>query len=318
MQIALIAAALAFMVLHGINTGAALLALGGSVRPLGVWTGALILTLGVFGAPFLLGTGVATTLASEIVGFASIRDAQMTVLVAVLVTIVVVSALTFLRIPTSMTLALVTALTGYAVGVDGRVHWATMGKVLAMLALAPAVAGLIAWLLTPLQRFVPRLQYPLLVGSLHVAAFSLLCFAYGGNDAQKMLAVWFIALGGPAGSAVPADVWQLALCAVVFGAGSLLGMRRMAKTMATGVIAARHHDIALTEVATAGTLTLSTLFGSPAGMAQALSGALVGVGLSKGMGRIRWRQVSKIAMVWVVTVPIAFLLAMAIGKVIQA
>ncbi len=317
MIIALSITAAFFSLMHGLNTGASLLAMSLNIRGLNLGGALTIMTLGVAVAPFLFGWGVANTLAHDLVPFGG-EQGQRGMLVAVLVTIVVILMLSWVRVPSSLTIALVAAIAGYGFVAIGIVDWGAIAKVLVVMFIAPVASGSIAYLIS-------RLLLPLLpLGSVrkyletgHLIAFGLLSLAYGSNDAQKMLAVAMIALG-VGGTAGLAELWWvIVICALLFGLGSRLGVARMSKTISTGVLPAAPTDMVVTEVSTSVAMLVSTGIGSPVGLAQTMSGSLIGAGLSQGYGRIRWQEVSKILIAWLVTLPVTFGLASLIGVLVQ-
>lgn len=312
MTVALLVAALAFAVVHGTNTGATLLATGVALRSVSLPLGLAIMTAGVAIAPFVVGTAVAGTVANDMVESGS-ADGRTGMLVAVIVTILVIAALSRLRVPTSLTLALVGAIAGYGFGAREEVHWDVVLKVLLMMAVAPLIGALLAALVTRvIAPMVPSSNAGRSLRIVHVGAFSLLSFAYGSNDAQKMLAVIAIAAGTAHGS-VPAVPWQIAACSALFALGTLLGVGRMSRTVSRGILPARPLDMVSAETATAAAMLISTTVGAPTGLAQTLAGGLIGSGASQGTRRVRWREVSRIITAWMVTLPVSFLLAGGVG-----
>src|SRR5690606_27735661 len=122
--------------------------------------------------------------------------AELAMVCSVAVTLVVVLGLTRLGIPTGLTLAFVGALAGYAVTAGSRVPWESVGKVLAMMAVAPLVGGIIAYLVVSLLARRLRTRHAgRSLGRMHLWAFPLLAVGYGASDGQKMLAIAAVALG---------------------------------------------------------------------------------------------------------------------------
>lgn len=312
MSAALLVAAFAFALVHGTNTGATLLATGVALPSISPLVGLAIMVAGVAAAPFIVGTAVAGTVANDMVESDS-PHGRVGMLAAVIVTILLVAFLSHLRIPTSLTLALVGAIAGFGFGARDEVHWDVVIKVLLMMAVAPVFGAVIAALVT--RVIAPMILHANAGRSLrivHVGAFCLLSFSYGANDSQKMLAVIAIAAGTSQGS-VPAVGWQIAVASVLFAIGTVLGVARMSKTVSRGILPARPLDIVSTEASTAAAMLISTTVGAPIGLGQTLSGALIGSGMSQGTRRVRWREVSRIITAWIVTLPGSFLVAGGIG-----
>ncbi|MEX2550048.1 MAG: inorganic phosphate transporter [Nitriliruptoraceae bacterium] len=306
-----------FAVVTGINDGGALVANGLKIRTVGLSQAIGLLTLAVVIVPLVLGTRVATTLVSELVVLEG-PTGQRALAIAVLAAMGVVLALARAGLPTSLTLAIIGGITGSGLGGGHLVGWAMVGRVLALAALAPLVGGALAFVLAGLSK---RLTTPTSMGSVvgagHRFAFTLQCIAYGANDGQKMLAVAMLGLGitATAGGALTA---MLAFVASLFLLGTLVGVRRMAETLGTGVLASRPMNAVTAETA-AGTAVLATAFlGAPVSMTQAVAGGLVGSGISDGTRRIRWRWVANIGLAWLVTLPAALLVAAGTAAMVEA
>jgi inorganic phosphate transporter, PiT family len=306
----LLVAAIAFAVVNGVNDGGSLLSVGLGVRTLRPLQALVLLTISVVVAPAVIGTQVATTLASRLVSFDG-RSGEVALAVAVLATVVVIWWLSWRGLPSSLTLALVGAIAGVGAGSDLPVSWRTVGLVLLLAAVAPFVAAAAAWALHRLAAALPE-RRPLSrrVPPWHSVAFAVLTFAYGANDGQKMLAVLALATGTSAGLASPA-VWQLAAIGAAFAVGAVVGLPRIARSLSAGVTPARPPDVVLTELSSAGVVLGTATIGAPVSMTQAISGALVGTAVTRGPGRIRWRLTSRIGVAWLVTLPASFVLATA-------
>jgi PiT family inorganic phosphate transporter len=217
-------------------------------------------------------------------------------------------------LPTSLTLATIGGITGAGLGSGQPVALRTVGLVLLLAAVAPILGGLVAFALAHAsRRTTARQGAGRLVRLLHRLGFGLLAIAYGANDGQKMLAVAVLALGlGGRTWSVPLVV---SVTALLFVFGTLLGVRRMAGTVSTGVLPARPLNAVTAELSAGGTVLATGLFGAPVSMTQAITGALVGCGITEGRRRVRWRAVAEVGMAWVVTLPAALAVAALLGAV---
>lgn len=316
MEWLLLGVALAFAVVNGLNDGGAVLAVGLRVDGVQPLVGLVLLASGVGLVPLVVGTEVATTLASRLVSLegAAGRDAMI---VAVVATVAVTGVLGSRGLPTSLTLGLVGAIGGAGVGIGLPVRWSTLLLVLVAAAVAPAVGVLVARVLVAIVTArSPRSPVRAVARRWHLAGFGLLCLGYGANDGQKMLAVMAIGTGAlTVGGTVELGGGQLAAVAVAFFIGAALGLPRMAGTMATGMTQLRAPEAAITEVASAGVVLATGALGSPVSMTQAIAGALVGTSVPRGRGSVRWGEVARVGGAWVVTLPATFALAAALGMV---
>ena len=316
LQQVVVVVAWVFALVTGVNDGAAMLSIGLRLPGIPPWGALLTMGAAVAITPLVLGTAVATTLSQRLVTFDG--DAGLrALLVAVATAVATTSMLARRGLPTSLTLALVGGITGAGLGAGAAVSWSTVAFVLVMGLVAPMVGMGAGWLLyvaaatlppsSPLRRRIPP-------G--HLVGFGLQCLAYGSNDAQKMLAIVAVALGTEAtvaGLGIPA----LAAIAVTFMMGTVVGLPRLAATMGGGVVPLEAPAVVITEVASAGVVLATSAVGAPVSMTQAITGAMVGTGLSRSRGRIRWEEAARIAAAWVVTLPVALLVALALAAFVS-
>jgi inorganic phosphate transporter, PiT family len=315
----LVAAAVGCALVSGANDGGTMLAVSLKAPSLRLGSFVVLVVL-VVATPFLLGTEVATTLASRLVGFADATDAEtahLALAVAVLSSVAVVAVLSRLGMPTSLTLALIGGITGAGVGFGLPVSWSAIAFVLVVAAVAPVLGGFLGAALTRLARFAPtRGSARRVLRGAHEAAFLLLCLAYGANDGQKMLAVFAVALG-TAAPHVEADVAQLLVIGLLFAVGTLIGVRRMVGTLASRVLLARPFHVVAAELSAGGAVLGSTALGAPVSMTQSITGGLVGSGATEGLTRIRWKVAVHVLLAWVLTLPAATVGAALVGWVVE-
>ena len=115
----------------------------------------------------------------------------------------------------------------------------------------------------------------------------------GGEIAQKSpLPLWLLALGGTG---------------IVIGLATL-GYRVM-KTIGTSITELTPTRGFSAELAAAATVVLASRTGLPVSTTHILVGAVIGVGLARGMGAIDLRVIGKIVSSWLVTLPAGGVLA---------
>jgi PiT family inorganic phosphate transporter len=300
--------AAAFAVVTGVNDGGSVLSTGlkvPSVKPLNA---VLVLVTCMAVVPFF-STSVATGFAVRLVAFRG-PDARIAVAGAVVSAVLLVLVLTHRGLPTSLTLALVGGLTGSGLGFGLDVSWPAVAKVLSVGACAPLVGCLLAYLISRAMRFAP--SAPPLNGAvyrMHRVAFGMQAVAYASNDGQKVLAIW-AALGIGVLAVGPSPVVLTGIC-VAFGVGVVLGLPRVARGLSNGVLLVRPAHAVAAELASSLAVLGSAAIGVPVSMTQSIAGGLIGTGISHGRRRIRWREVSRIGLAWVITLPSSCLLAAA-------
>lgn len=292
------AVACVFAVVSGANDGGALLATGlklPSVRPA---AGILALTAALVLVP-LASQRVALTFVTRLGGFGG-PGGRQAMTIAVLSALVVVAVLSGSGRPTSLTLAVVGGLAGAGIGWGLPVSGGAVALVLAVALAAPFVGALVAWVVARLLGLATRRG----LRRWHLAGFALQCVAYAANDGQKTLSVFMIALGV---SRAPLSVTSAA--AALFAAGTLYGLPRAGRTLSREIIVSRPLHGVAAELASGAAVVGCAAAGMPVSMTQAIAGALIGAGVSRGGGRVRWPAALRIVVAWALTLPAGGLLA---------
>jgi PiT family inorganic phosphate transporter len=152
---------------------------------------------------------------------------------------------------------------------------------------------------TKVSRTFRRLQL------VSAAAYSL---GHGGNDAQKTMGVIFLVLivsGGLPANTVEPPMWIVLTCHAAIALGTLMGGWRIVKTMGQKICALQPvHGFA---AETAGALTLygATWLGIPVSTTHTITGAIVGVGSTRGIRAVKWGVATRVVWAWVLTIPAA-------------
>lgn len=311
LQVCFLLTATMFVIVTGMNDGGAVLAPALKVPTVSLGAAVAVLAALVALAPALFGTQVATTFARRLVTFHG-EDGRTAMCVGVAGAIVVVGALTVRGVPTSLTLAVVGGLSGAGLASGQPVAWGRTGLVLLTGALAPLIGAGVAYGFSALLDRAPSGAWlGRAVGRTHRLAFPLLCFAYGVNDGQKMLAVLAAATAAGTVTHVTAAPLPLLAMAVLFVLGLGLGLRRAGNGLGNRLLAVRPMHVVTAELAAAGVVIGSAALGMPVSMTQALAGGFVGAGMRQGLRKIRWEAVMKIGLAWLVTLPSSLLVGAA-------
>jgi PiT family inorganic phosphate transporter len=308
----ILASAAGFAVVSGANDGATLTAMGTRTRrvpPAVAIAGLMVLVALV---PLILGTAVATTLAHRLVSFEGV-DGQVALLAAVVAALAVVFTLNKRGTPTSLTLSLTGGIVGAGLGAGLPVQWPVVVGVLVIGLAAPLLSVPAGWLVYramggPAGKFIARHW----IDGAQYAGFLLLGLAYSANDAQKMVAI--VAIGAsaqldPVAATLPGQV----AIAALFGAGILLTLRTMASRVGEGVMYIRTPHFIATSVGSSCVVLVTAALGVPVSTTQAATGAAVGSGVATSPFGVRWKEVSRIGVAWVVTLPLSIGLAAALA-----
>jgi PiT family inorganic phosphate transporter len=141
-----------------------------------------------------------------------------------------------------------------------------------------------------------------------------MAFAHGSNDVANGIGplaaiVSVINSGGEIAQKSALPLWIL----VLGGTGIVIGLAtlgyRVMKTIGTKITELTPTRGFSAELAAAATVVLASRTGLPVSTTHILVGAVIGVGLARGMGAIDLRVIGKIVVSWVVTLPAGGILA---------
>lgn len=240
------------------------------------------------------------------------HETDVFALAVVLGAILWVLLATRIAMPVSTTHAITGAIVGVgavAVGV-GSIRWsAIVRKVALPLVISPFLAlalALVVYLFIHVT-FAHRIQRTL--SGLHWLSSGTTSFARGLNDTPKIVALgvtFYLITQRNATYQTP--YWFFALVALSMGAGSILSGLRVTKTLAEKVTTMDHTEGFAANLTTAALVAVASNLGLPVSATHVSSGAIIGIGLHKGVMSVNWRVVRDMALAWVVTLPLAGLL----------
>lgn len=285
-----------------------------------------------FVAFLVFGTAVAKTIGGDMVNITVIpADDWLLVLLAAVMGATFWNLITwYFGLPTSSSHALVGAYAGSAIA-SYIAHFGLFGaqtvlkaegwiKTLTFIVLSPLIGMILGftfmigvyWIFHRVS--INKVDRGFRVGQLFsAAAYSL---GHGGNDAQKTMGIITIVLvaGGflqmtPAGKLPDVPLWVVLSAHAAIGLGTLSGGWRIVKTMGTKIVKLQPVGGFCAETAGASTLFGATFFGIPVSTTHTITGSIVGVGSAKRFSAVKWGVASRIVWAWVLTIPMAGLLA---------
>ncbi|MEV6649530.1 inorganic phosphate transporter [Streptomyces sp. NPDC051219] len=263
-----------------------------------------------------LSVEVAKTISSGLVNEEGIRPE---VIFAALVGAILWNLLTWLvGLPSSSSHALMGGLIGATVasvgfgGVNGDV---VVTKVLLPAIAAPLVAGIAAMLAT-------RLTYKLSsktdekasakgyrIGQ--IGSAGLVSLAHGTNDAQKTMGIITLALvtGGALAPGSNPPMWVILSAGLAIALGTYLGGWRIIRTMGKGLTDLQPQQGFAAQTSAASVILASSNLGFSLSTTHSCSGAVMGSGLGRKGGVVRWSTATRMFIAWGLTLPAAGLVA---------
>jgi phosphate/sulfate permease len=260
-----------------------------------------------------LSTAVAATIAKGLIDSSIV---SLELVFAGLVGGIVWNLLTWLLgIPSSSSHALIGGIVGAtiaAVGAHGVIWKGIVGKVIvpAIVAavLAIAVGAIATWAVYRLTRGIPEKRTLSGFRYGQWGSASLVSLAHGTNDAQKTMGIIFLALmsyGAVSKSDAMPPLWVIVSCAIAMALGTYLGGWRIIRTLGKGLVEIESPQGMAAESSSAAVILLSAHFGYALSTTQVCTGSVMGSGLGKPGGEVRWGVAGRMATAWLVTLPLA-------------
>ncbi len=226
-----------------------------------------------------------------------------------------------LGLPSSSSHALFGGLIGAALayaGVAAINFPKVLEKVIFPALFAPLVAGIAAFLATRLAYLITarsqaqRKKTGIGTGRANfkigqVFSSSLVALSHGTNDAQKTMGVITLVLvaSGIQSDGNHVEWWVIIAAASAIALGTYSGGWRIIKTMGSGLAEIKPPQGLSAEVATGVTILASSNLGFALSTTQVASGSVMGAGLGRKGGAVRWSKAGQVLAGWFFTLPAA-------------
>ncbi|MGC9497928.1 anion permease [Streptomyces sp. WG7] len=263
-----------------------------------------------------LSVEVANTISKGLVDETGIRPE---VIFAALVGAILWNLLTWLvGLPSSSSHALMGGLIGAAVasaGVGAVNGDALVTKVLIPAIAAPIVAGVAALLGARLTYKLGRKADGKAASKGYragqIASAGLVSLAHGTNDAQKTMGIITLALvaGGSLAPDSDPPLWVILSAGVAIALGTYLGGWRIIRTMGKGLTDLQPQQGFAAQTSAATVILASSHLGFSLSTTHSVSGAVMGAGLGRKGGVVRWSTATRMFVAWGLTLPAAALVA---------
>ena len=148
------------------------------------------------------------------------------------------------------------------------------------------------------------------------AAFSL---GHGGNDAQKTIGVVAVLLysTGYLGAHFYVPLWVALMGYSAIALGTLIGAWKVIKTLGAGLTHLKPIGGFCAETSAALTLFGVTLAGIPVSTTHTITGAIMGVGVTKRASAVKWKIAGNIVITWMLTIPASIIVSAICYKIIM-
>ena len=112
-------------------------------------------------------------------------------------------------------------------------------------------------------------------------------------------------------------MWVIVSTAAALAIGTSFGGWRLIRTLGGKFYKVRPVDSFAAQLTSAIVIVGASLTGAPVSTTQVVSSAIVGVGSSERLGKVRWGMTRDIALAWIVTIPASALLSAGIYWLLQ-
>ncbi|MEN6444200.1 MAG: inorganic phosphate transporter [Methanoregula sp.] len=143
---------------------------------------------------------------------------------------------------------------------------------------------------------------------LHVFACLFQAAGHGANDGQHAVGIitaLLLSAGVISTFAIP--TWVILASAIAIGLGTCFGGWKVVDKMAKKITKIRPYQGFCAATAGSATLAMVTSYGVPVSSTHVISGAIIGVGVTRGKNAVQWDVVREMMIAWVITIPLAAL-----------
>ena len=313
MLVVLILLALVFDFLNGLHDSSNIVATMISSRAFRPQVALGVTAIAEFTGPFLFGVAVAKTIGEDVVQPHTIT---MEVILAALIGAIIWNLVTWLSgIPSSSSHALIGGFLGAVITGAGfsAIKLAGLEKILIALFASPIIGFVAGYLVTKLifllaRRATPRINKFFNRSQLVTAV--ALAFSHGTNDAQKTMGV--ITLGLLTTGAIDhftVPTWVIAISAGAIALGTAFGGWRLIKTLGGKFYKVRPVHSFAAQLTSASVILTASVFGGPVSTTQVVSSAIIGIGSSERLSKVRWGVAVDIVTAWIITIPATGIIA---------
>jgi len=313
--VAIVAVALAFDFTNGFHDAANAIATTVSTRALGVRTALLMAAvMNLVGA--LAFTGVAKFIGGGVITSPSGTQGLVVVFSALIGAISWNLLTWYFGLPSSSSHALIGGLVGAALASAGTVQWSKiLDKVVVPMVVSPLLGLVLGYLLMLAILWLFRRGSPRRVGRGfrlgQVVSGAAMALGHGTQDAQKTMGVITLALvvSGhlDAGAGIP--LWVVLTAATAISLGTASGGLRIMRTLGRGVIQLDPPGGFAAQTVASSLLFATSSSGLPVSTTHVITSSVMGVGATRRFSAVRWGVARTIGAAWVLTIPMAALVA---------
>jgi PiT family inorganic phosphate transporter len=233
-------------------------------------------------------------------------------------------------LPTSSSHALIGGLAGAGIAAGGiaAIKYTTIEVVVLFMVLSPLIGCACGFLVMVLVLRVSAKTHRSVAEGyfrrLQIFSAASYSFSHGTNDAQKTMGIitpLLFSIGyfgaGVDPSHLPVPLWVILFAHAAIAAGTLAGGWRIVRTMGYNITRLRPAHGFAAETTGAATIIGASLAGIPVSTTRVISSSILGVGLTKGPGCVRWSVARSIVIAWFLTIPFSAFIGFVVFSLVK-
>lgn len=261
-------------------------------------------------------TGVAKTIAKDIVNLKGIPNGSIVILAALIAAIAWNLITWYYGIPSSSSHALIGSIVGAAIAAAGlsSINLTGFIAIIKALIFSPLLAFVVGYLMYALLKLLFKNANLAKTNTrfrrVQVITASLQAFTHGTNDAQKSMGIISMAL--VAGNYIkPGEIpfWVQISCAIAMALGTSVGGWRIIKTVGTQIMKIKPVSGVAADLTSAAVIFGASHIGMPVSTTHVISSAILGVGSSYRVKGVKWATGKRMIITWFITLPISAAIA---------
>ena len=148
-----------------------------------------------------------------------------------------------------------------------------------------------------------------------------LSFLHGAQDGQKFMSIGLLgialAFGMETSGAADFPLWLMVICSLAMSLGTLLGGKRIIKSVAMDMVSLEKYQGVAASVSTVITLFVASMTGMPVSTSHCSTASIMGVGASRSFRRVNWGVARRMVWAWVLTFPCCGFIGWALAKLLM-
>ena len=227
-------------------------------------------------------------------------------------------------IPASKSHSLIAGITGGAIAMNGLAGVVASKWVLVIYGMVFSLAAsfVLGWINTKLikvffGRCTRQKANAVCAAGQDICACAL-SFLHGAQDGQKFMSIALLgialAFDMQTSGQTEFPFWLMILCSLAISLGTLVGGKRIIKSVAMNMVKLEKYQGVASDTATVITLFIASMTGMPVSTSHCSTAALMGVGASKNPKRVKWDVAKNMVVAWVLTFPCCGLIGWVLAK----